>query len=157
MDGAALPGGSWGHPGLGDRWWESLGLDSLWEFGKCCRAPSLPSWRGRPERWEKQKFLRISQLQAGDTWQMALSPRVTWLEHPCASLSLRAEGGSTPNFPWKTGFSPGVVLSLFPGAAPQGWGDPFFPLPFLFWQRWSQVAQLSNKCLCTAAHTACGK
>lgn len=58
--------------------------------------------------------------------------------------------------PGKPDLPQGMVLSLLPGL-PDKVGILLFPLLFPFWQCWSQVAQLSNNCLCTAAHTACGK
>lgn len=65
-------------------------------------------------------------------------------EHPKPPLEAQ---GRCPRNPGNVCPCPGLLME----------GVSFFSHFLLFWQRWSQVAQLSNNCLCTAAHTAHGK
>lgn len=81
---------------------------------------------------------RLGPAAAGGAMPMGSGPR--W-----ASCTGRG-GGRCPQHPGDRAVPPG----------PRGRG-PYFVCVLLFWQRRSQVAQLSNNCLCTAAHTARGK
>lgn len=149
-----------------------------WE--NAAKLLSSPSWRGCPELWGEQRFPGPSRLRVWGSWQMdagtSSAGRCHLVSPPCPGTApwgfplpqrrlwsrergeRRDEGGITPNLPWKSGFFQGIVLSLLAVLPYKVRGSFFFfPFLFLFWQRWSQVAQLSNNCLCTAAHTACGK